>query len=298
MSSTPLPQIWSVLHTTDFSPESATAFEHALRIALAARARFDILHVGADTPSSIDWSDFPGVRATLERWQLLPEGSARQAVEKELGILVAKYDLPRGDVVSAVSEFIQETPPDLLVLATEGREGLPLWLKSSAAERLSRAAMKEGYAVGQVVSTLFVPLGARGFVSSATGEISIRNVLVPVSSDPEPQIGIDAATAFVTALGADAAKIHALYVGPSGRMPDLEPPIDHAGGFERITRPGDPHEEIPSAQQELDADLIVMVTKGRDGFLDALRGSTTERVVRHAGCPVLAIAASVLEETL
>jgi len=37
------------------------------------------------------------------------------------------------------------------------------------------------------------------------------------------------------------------------------------------------------------ADLIVMSTTGHDGFLDALRGSTTERVVRGANCPVLAI---------
>jgi nucleotide-binding universal stress UspA family protein len=37
------------------------------------------------------------------------------------------------------------------------------------------------------------------------------------------------------------------------------------------------------------ADLVAMPTKGHDGFLDVLRGSTTERVVRHAPCPVLAL---------
>jgi nucleotide-binding universal stress UspA family protein len=34
-----------------------------------------------------------------------------------------------------------------------------------------------------------------------------------------------------------------------------------------------------------------MATAGRDGFLDALRGSTTEQVVREAPCPVLALPA-------
>jgi len=37
------------------------------------------------------------------------------------------------------------------------------------------------------------------------------------------------------------------------------------------------------------ADLIAMPTKGHDGLWDVLRGSTTERVVRHAPCPVLAL---------
>jgi nucleotide-binding universal stress UspA family protein len=36
-------------------------------------------------------------------------------------------------------------------------------------------------------------------------------------------------------------------------------------------------------------DVIVMGTQGRDSFGDALCGSTTERVIRHAKCPVLAV---------
>ena len=38
-----------------------------------------------------------------------------------------------------------------------------------------------------------------------------------------------------------------------------------------------------------EADLIAMPTAGRQGFKDALRGSTTERVIAQAGCPVLAL---------
>ncbi|HEY3719491.1 MAG TPA: universal stress protein, partial [Roseiarcus sp.] len=42
---------------------------------------------------------------------------------------------------------------------------------------------------------------------------------------------------------------------------------------------------------EWPADLIVMPTAGHVGYLDALRGSTTERVLRQAPCPVLAMPA-------
>lgn len=37
--------------------------------------------------------------------------------------------------------------------------------------------------------------------------------------------------------------------------------------------------------------LVAMPTAGRQGILDAIRGSTTERVVREAPCPVLALPA-------
>lgn len=39
------------------------------------------------------------------------------------------------------------------------------------------------------------------------------------------------------------------------------------------------------------ADLIAMPTGGRHGFLDALRGSTTERVLHPANCPLVALPA-------
>ena len=42
---------------------------------------------------------------------------------------------------------------------------------------------------------------------------------------------------------------------------------------------------------ERQAQLIAMPTAGQQGFLDMLRGSTTERVLRLAQCPVLAIGA-------
>jgi len=46
---------------------------------------------------------------------------------------------------------------------------------------------------------------------------------------------------------------------------------------------------ILETARETDADLILMSTDGRAGFLDALRGSHSERVLRQAHCPLLAI---------
>ncbi len=55
-----------------------------------------------------------------------------------------------------------------------------------------------------------------------------------------------------------------------------------------LLQQGSPWEEILKAVQELPADLIVMCTRGRRG-LAHLMGSTAERVVRMATCPVITV---------
>ena len=52
---------------------------------------------------------------------------------------------------------------------------------------------------------------------------------------------------------------------------------------------GRPYEEICKLAREIAADLIVMPTRGYSGLKRVLLGSTTERVIRHAPCPVLVL---------
>ncbi len=52
---------------------------------------------------------------------------------------------------------------------------------------------------------------------------------------------------------------------------------------------GDPALEVVEFAREGGYDLIVLGTHGRTGLRHALLGSITERVVRHARCPVLTI---------
>ena len=52
-------------------------------------------------------------------------------------------------------------------------------------------------------------------------------------------------------------------------------------------RGGRPYQEIIRLARELDANLIVLSTRGYSGLKHLLLGSTTEQVVRSAPCPVL-----------
>jgi nucleotide-binding universal stress UspA family protein len=63
--------------------------------------------------------------------------------------------------------------------------------------------------------------------------------------------------------------------------------------WRKVTREGDTVDTILAVAHECAADLIVMATAGRQGFLDALRGSTTERVLRSGAFPLLAIPAAL-----
>jgi len=52
---------------------------------------------------------------------------------------------------------------------------------------------------------------------------------------------------------------------------------------------GIPYDEITGAAARIDASLIALGTHGRTGFDRILFGSTAERVVRSASCPVLTV---------
>lgn len=67
---------------------------------------------------------------------------------------------------------------------------------------------------------------------------------------------------------------------------------ENLAGFSNYTTSvvtGVPFEEINRIAQEQDASLIVIGTHGRSGLDHLIFGSTAERVVRSAPCPVLTI---------
>lgn len=56
-----------------------------------------------------------------------------------------------------------------------------------------------------------------------------------------------------------------------------------------VVSQGAPWDEISRAARNLKCDLIVIATHGHTGVAHAFLGSTAERVIRHAHCPVLVV---------
>jgi nucleotide-binding universal stress UspA family protein len=271
----------SILFPTDFGPGSEAAFAHALRAALRHRARLTLLHVGRNNDRP-DWTEFPGVRDMLERWGLLHPGSSREAVFEHLGIQAEKVSLRGRGVVHSIVHFMAEHGVDLLVLATAGREGIDRFFKGSVAEPLSAEA---------VVTTLFVPNGSRGCVSVEDGSVTMDRVLVPVAHKPDPSPGIDAAMNVIDGFGGQGTKLTLFHVGAPSDMPGIEIAEDERWDVERVCRPGEVSHEIVMAADDYLANLVCMTTEGRRGFLDAMNGTMTERVIRRINCPVLSVPA-------
>jgi nucleotide-binding universal stress UspA family protein len=269
------PIIRTVLHPSDFSEGSLVAFAHALKVALISKSKLVLIHVSQS--GKMDWTKFPGVRNTLARWKLLPAGSAPSAVV-ELGIDVAKVIGRGSDPVKGVLRYIEQYGADLIVLATH-HHGLD-WLYHSISEPVARKSAE---------MTLFVPADTRGFVSLADGSVSLRNVLIPVAPTPRPQPAIAGAVRLVQQLSCESGKFTLLHVGEKGSAPSVVTPDVTGWTWHRITKQGNVIEVILETARETDADLILMSTDGRAGFLDALRGSHSERVLRQAHCPLLAI---------
>jgi nucleotide-binding universal stress UspA family protein len=272
------PIIDSILHPSDFSEASRVAFAYALKAALIAKARLTLLHVlpvGAEN----DWHDFPGVRETLERWGLLPPGSPARAVPK-LGIDVRKVTGHDGDAVRSVLGYLDQHQTDLIVLAPHRHDGRVGWFHKSVAEPIARKS-------GQM--TLFVPDGVTGFVSPADGSVSLTSVLIPVAATPRPMPAIASAVRLVRQLQCPTGTFTLLHVGNQELAGDLFQPDVPGWTWNSVVRPGDVTDGILGTAEEMKAGLMVMTTAGHHGFLDALRGSTSERVLRRTTCPLLAV---------
>lgn len=267
-----------ILHPTDFSPQSELAFAHALRIALTNKSNLTLLHV--EKNEEVEWDNFPSVRATLQRWGLLEAGAHRADVAK-LGIGIEKVNVNDDHVADAVASYLVKRPIDLLVLSTEQRHGLSSWLKPSTAEKTARKMN---------LPTLFVPAGTRGCVSLDDGKVTMNQVLIPVDHTPPVGSAIERGLRAISAFGKPESQLTLLHVGSESEFPKVATPSG-PWNIVRASRQGNPVTEILAAAEECQADLIIMVTKGTDGFLEALRGTTTEQVIRRAPCPVLSIPA-------
>lgn len=144
------------------------------------------------------------------------------------------------------------------------------------------------------------------------GQGIFKNILVPVDFSPRAQKALAFGAALARQFGARLTALHVVeipFVGSGvGEMELILPLETNLRGtateqlarlvLEQVTgqvvtdtvvRTGQPWFEIADAARQMRADLIVVGTHGYTGLKHVLLGSTAERVVRHASCPVLVV---------
>ena len=273
------PALRRILVPTDFSPASEVAFAHALRIALAARCVLEVVHF-SNHPDKVEWSSFPRVRATLERWALMKKESTQDDVLSELGVAVNKAVMPGRDTARGVLRHLEQHPADMIVLAAIHRHGIGGLAHGNVAGPIAKKS-------GEI--SLFVPDGTPGFVSVENGAVTLKNILVPVDHERSAHAAIEAACRGASWLGCRDTAFTVLYAGKEDRSPEIEVPVEAGWTWEKRAVPGDPVKAILDTARSTRADLIVMSTAGHPGLLGALRGNVTGRIAREAPCPVFAI---------
>jgi universal stress protein A len=142
--------------------------------------------------------------------------------------------------------------------------------------------------------------------------LQFKKILAPVDFSPASKNGFKCALRFAREFGAELVVFHVIEPAPAanfmaipGAVPFCETDFSRAeknlrslvaseknGSAERPcwkVRVGVPAHEVVEMAKEVDADLIVIATHGYTGWKHFCIGSTAERVVRAAPCPVLVV---------
>jgi universal stress protein A len=181
--------------------------------------------------------------------------------------------------------------------------------RATLSERVTRR-LRPGKGEGRSATE---PRKSPALVPLVPAHIQIKSILAPVDFSNQSMKAVHYALSFAEQYGARIILLNvvepAVYPSELGYIPsEIEALHENVmtGARERLQslvrdqlprgipveqqiRVGSPYLEITAAARELDVDLIVVATHGYTGLKHVFLGSTAERVIRHASCPVLTV---------
>jgi nucleotide-binding universal stress UspA family protein len=288
-----------VLAATDFSQTAAAALDWAVELARQQGARVELVHAVTVPPSMPGYVPTAGLdfEADVRRGaeQRLAETAAAL---REKGVEVAAH-LAAGTPSQVIVNRAEAVSALAIVIGTRGLTGLRHLLLGSTTQRVVHGAR---------CPVLTVHPGDLG------RHRPIRTILVPTDFSRDADLAIHTAHRLLAPLEQDARLIllHAFnlpieytaygpiptsitYLQDTGleaerRLYETTEPLQREGlTIETVAREGDPAHVIAEEAEKRGADLIAMGTRGQSGLRHLLLGSTAERVVEHAPCPVMTI---------
>ena len=281
-----------ILFATDLSPESERAFEHARFLAERFRASLTLYHVLEFPPRAY----LRVVRGEAEEVLARAETDARDRLERRSGNLTTPHqiilerEVSSGQADIALIELIRRTRPDLTVMATRGRKGFGRAFLGSVTQEVVHHA-------GRPVLCVRKPAHGPG--------LPYRRVLVPTDLSTASRRAFPLAALLARSFEAQVVALHvcppsttARLVSVPGPAPAGVPTEDDVCRFlgpefdglpltAQVYVNGAPWYRVVQVAEDEKIDLVVMSSQGHDSVRDEIIGSNTERVLRHAHCPVL-----------
>jgi universal stress protein A len=142
--------------------------------------------------------------------------------------------------------------------------------------------------------------------------IQLKRILVPVDFSGPSQQALHCARRLAQFFGSEITLLNVVQKMPVAPFPEVPPYLDYVEEYfedaeknlqalavadraaatmeiRTVVRTGLAAHEIVEAAREFDSDLIVIATHGYTGWKHFCIGSTAERVVRTAPCPVFVV---------
>jgi nucleotide-binding universal stress UspA family protein len=253
--------------------------------------------------SAIDPADTRGDgEGALERYNA-HEAEARRYLDSAVTRLAsegvsATVDIRGGPADEEIEAAAVDVDAAFVVMATHGRSGIGRWFRGSVADKVIR----RGTAPVLVIKPGDQPATAA----------SISRIVVPLDQSPLAEAAVAPALELARAFDADLDFVHVAswVVAPYARAPqsgivlaEVEEEIEsealayvervregtgYAKAHGAVLR-GNAAEELATYARHSYADLFVMTTHGRSGFVRMALGSTADRVVAEGAAPVLLV---------
>jgi len=293
----------TILVPTDGSDHAVRAAKHGLALARLFDATVRVLTVvdveGATGP-------FDEADADEELVSQL-EAAGDDAIESVEAVATEsdrlQTDVVTGTPAEAILDYTASHDVDMVAMGTHGRTGLDRYVTGSVTEHVVRHAE---------VPVLSVRAGSH----ADPGQYD--DVLIPTDGSEYASVAIDHGLAIAEQADARIHAVNVVDLGDLAASPNLTAPTEMASEFESAGKDAtdaiasrardagldvstEVHEGIPAKDLLQYAngngvDLIAMGTHGRTGLSRYLLGSTTERIIRHAEMPVLAVNAQVADD--
>jgi nucleotide-binding universal stress UspA family protein len=288
-------RIEKILCPVDFFPASLRAADFAVLLGKNCGAKVLFFHVNPVSPGTYEYAiAVPGAVRPDE------ESSAQEVNQlvtraRESGV-AAEGKLRPGDVYDEIKQAIRVISPDLIVMGTHGRRGVERWFMGSTTEKLLRHS---AVPILTISTAEELPLTTARFrrilVTTDFSEGATDTLAYALSLAEQNGSQITLLHVVDKIIEGVAVDLSGWYQKPSveGVQKQLEDlvPADARSRCDVVTRIGTgvPYRVILGFLEDEKVDLVVMSIHGK-GLVDrALLGSTAERVVRGASCPVLLI---------
>lgn len=285
----------TILCPTDLSEASVNSVPLATTLARLHGADLHLIHVHLlHAPEAADEGvPFPG------------EEAARAALEGSAGIVQWNqivHRIVRGiNAAPTILEYADEHDVDLIVMGSHGRRGFRRFVLGSVTAEVVRHASCPVLVVRHEpdappprdVNQVIVPVdfsaatdGALAVASELAGTLDVPIELLH-AVEPIPYVQM----AYPIAVDDGEFRAHA-----ERRLDELANRMSSSHDIRRTIVVDTVEGAVAGAAERITEPLVVMASHGHSGLTRALLGSTTERLLRRAPCPVLVVPGGSEEE--